>query len=360
MFKARIPLRDHVYVPFISTHRVFLLLSIMILGCADSIPSPPPADLGVDQFVDCVPNCEPKVVVEKQILPCRLAADESGLYWTTKPYTDFTGGISHWNAKDGVQLLAEENTEIPLAIALDDGFVYWTTSGKNGAIKRVPKNGGAVEILARDSSGEGNKPRALAFDAQNVYWVDFSTGELVAWNKQSKQMKVLANPLGPSDVVKLDDELLVVAQGWRALLSYGQAGGDPETLAQWKCDKMVGCSGHGVASDSKLFWSLLALDEKKGRIMRYDAQTKEVTEISPRETDPISLAIDGQNLFWISFGTSATGRQDGAVRMLRLGTDEITTVASGLLEPCGVAAFDGFVYWTQRVEGKIMRLRVGR
>jgi hypothetical protein len=75
----------------------------------------------------------------------RLAADDSGLYWTSAGSGGADGKVLHVApAGEAPVVLAGGQTE-PDGIALDGGFVYWTTRGcagcaaGEGAILRQPK-----------------------------------------------------------------------------------------------------------------------------------------------------------------------------------------------------------------------------
>jgi hypothetical protein len=68
----------------------------------------------------------------------------------------------------GAALLANDMGS-PTAIAVDRSHVYWATAGcDEGSIRRVPKCGGPVEVLASDEPN----PRAIAIDDERVYYYD--------------------------------------------------------------------------------------------------------------------------------------------------------------------------------------------
>ena len=57
------------------------------------------------------------------------------------------------------------------SMAVDSSGVYWTLDdrkGQGGVVESAPLDGGASFMLARGQ----RKPRAIALDRANVYWVD--------------------------------------------------------------------------------------------------------------------------------------------------------------------------------------------
>lgn len=96
-----------------------------------------------------------------------MAADGEALY-------TFTREAAHlWRVpKDGsapTLLVTSTNCS---QIAIDDAYVYFSsTDGEGGgAIRRVPKTGGAVETLAPET-----EPGGIVVDAYSVYWVHYAS-----------------------------------------------------------------------------------------------------------------------------------------------------------------------------------------
>jgi List-Bact-rpt repeat protein len=98
----------------------------------------------------------------------RLALDETGaLYWTVGSTRGLNTGSVHRMAGRVDKVLA--NGVQPLgAIAVDGSNVYFTDYGTTGAIRRVPRDGGAVENVI--SCGTDCVPQAVRLDPQFVYY----------------------------------------------------------------------------------------------------------------------------------------------------------------------------------------------
>jgi len=98
-----------------------------------------------------------------------LALDEVGaLYWTMGARSGAnTGSVHRMQDRADTVLAKGEN---PLgALAVDASHVYFTDYGTDGGgIRRVPREGGAVERALY--CGSGCVPQAVRLDAQNVYF----------------------------------------------------------------------------------------------------------------------------------------------------------------------------------------------
>ncbi|MCO6451260.1 MAG: hypothetical protein J5I90_10785 [Caldilineales bacterium] len=115
--------------------------------------------------------------------------DDTYVYWTRRE----DGGPDNeiWRiVKSGAgapelvaSLTPPENTYFIRNLAIDDTYIYWT-EGKTGikaidqpgvgAVKRVPKAGGAIQTLADVGDGIEN-PGSIALDATHIYWVERDT-----------------------------------------------------------------------------------------------------------------------------------------------------------------------------------------
>jgi hypothetical protein len=94
-----------------------------------------------------------------------MAADQDALYTFTRT------AFNLWRVpKDGSAPTLLVTSTSCSQIAVDDAYVYFgvwgDASGAGGAIRRVPKTGGAVETLASDV-----EPWGIVVDASSVYWV---------------------------------------------------------------------------------------------------------------------------------------------------------------------------------------------
>ena len=91
----------------------------------------------------------------------------------------------------------------------------------------------------------------------------------------------------------------------------------------------------------------------RGRIMRLPLAGKGVPEALATQLDqPLWLASDGKSLFWTG------GQAGGAGTVMKLALTpgaEPVTLVDGQSQPRALALRDGFVYWTDIVDGTILR-----
>ncbi len=137
-----------------------------------------------------------------------VAQDDDALY-----YSDFAGDIVstasglHRVAKSGgtspQTLAVVDNLDF---IAVDDSFLYFAEPG--GSIDRVPKQGGAVEVVTFG----GAMPAEIAVDTNALYWadsIDLDAGDSSVaagvWTMpKAGGTPVLAAPAGPTRFIASD------------------------------------------------------------------------------------------------------------------------------------------------------------
>ena len=99
----------------------------------------------------------------------KLALDEVGaLYWTVGANSGMNTGSVHRMQDRADTVLAKGQNPMG-ALAVDASHVYFTDYGSDGGgIRRVPREGGAVERVLY--CGSSCFPQAVRLDAQNVYF----------------------------------------------------------------------------------------------------------------------------------------------------------------------------------------------
>jgi hypothetical protein len=130
-----------------------------------------------------------------QQVPFTIVADASGAYWTNTG----DGSLMHWSSSGGPTVLVPAGAKDTRGVAIDETYVYWTApSGvDSGSLSRVPKTGGAVEVIAPDV-GVGE----VVTDATHVYVANYTAGSVVAVSKADGSKHTLfppgatTNPLG--------------------------------------------------------------------------------------------------------------------------------------------------------------------
>ncbi len=130
------------------------------------------------------------------VRPAGLALDDRYVY--------FALGAVRWNTLDRaaiVRVPKEGGTPVVLAqdshyhvwdLAVDETHVYWARMRDNnfvpgdgpdigGAVLRVPKEGGEVELLASGQNG----PQSVVVEGDYVYWINYASGNIRRVRKPS-------------------------------------------------------------------------------------------------------------------------------------------------------------------------------
>lgn len=166
--------------------------------------------------------------------PLALAVDATHLYFTQK------GGRVLRVAKAGgaTQTLAEKLPDEPAAIALDGTHVYvsamsWTGESGNirrkGVVARVPKEGGAVEVIAQDIESV----RGVWVSGDDVFAIDGRAGRPGAVLR-------IAKSGGKVDRFAEDRTLGHIAVDDRALYLTSDGVFEPETKKRLKAPFVLG------------------------------------------------------------------------------------------------------------------------
>lgn len=231
----------------------------------------------------------PFTIVSGQQNPLYMVLDDDYIYWGN--HGSFKGEVMRVR-KDGSDLSTLAVGPAPFSLAIDKEAVYWS-SLDDATIKRVPKQGGTVSILAQGSGA----PQGLALDATHVYWAEYGKDriarvpkmggdvEIVAttskaprgvavdcdavyWSNHLGQAGLYRLPFGASNPTFLSPNVLNSRLVLDSQNVYGdwlpirvpKAGGKE----QWLTNELLG--GRGVALDAKFYYT--ATQENEPRIIR--------------------------------------------------------------------------------------------
>ena len=112
-----------------------------------------------------------KVLADKQDHPSKIISDGDSVFYVTggtlASQNEGTNNVNRISLKDGsVSVLVKGGEHFPSqTLAADDTFLYWSEPGK---IYRVPKAGGASEMIVSDAPG---KPDEMVLEGENIYWL---------------------------------------------------------------------------------------------------------------------------------------------------------------------------------------------
>jgi hypothetical protein len=150
----------------------------------------------------------------------QLALDETGaLYYVTSRGLGNDGAVHRMQNRVDTVLASGQNA---ISIAVDATHVYYgDASGGIASLRRVPRNGGALESVY--SCGDSCYVAAIRVDSANVYFRATTTGHVQALSKSDFSVRTLsgANSGGYQYPVGVDANASVVYWNWLGGAPYG-------------------------------------------------------------------------------------------------------------------------------------------
>jgi hypothetical protein len=181
-------------------------------------------------------------------------------------------------------------------IAVNASHVYFTQKDA-GKVSRVPRAGGAAEVLAQTQS----KPTSIALDQNNVYWINDS------YNTPTVQKLPLAGGAAPVQVASTSSLDL-----------------------------------YSLAVDaSYVYWTQDGLD---AAVVKAPLAGGALVPLAPAGANSRSLALDATSVYWASLGD---GVGSGTVQKVPKAGGAVVTLASGT-DLMAIALYGGFVYFGNR------------
>lgn len=226
------------------------------------------------------------------------------------------------------------------AITADDQFVYWTTWGSAwpggaGEIAKAPLGGGEVTVLVRGQP----TPWSLVADAGDVYFTDVGEGAVKKVPKEGGPVVTLASLPGGGQGIAVDDEA-VYWTSVDSVMRLSKSGGEPVAIATGE-----GAPDAIVVDATSVYWVDDQASEGRGpALRRVDKRGGQpLTLASGALFDPTvrgagggrvaqtwSLAQDAGSLYWASYQESSVTRFDkdtGAPTTLATGLEGIDAIA---------------------------------
>jgi hypothetical protein len=214
-----------------------------------------------------------------------------------EPAADATSALS--SAEDNVEILAVVGA--PLALTSDGASLYWVDD-VDDTLYRMPENGGALTVLARDV--RVGSPWAIAVDATHVYWGDVEAGAIRRVPKIGGASVTLAAGEGQVMAVVVDgNHVFWTANGRdggrvRRLL---RTGGTPLTVTTGSYLSALAVDAFFVyVADAHVFAGA-------NQILRAPRGGGARIALSSDE-DALGLASDGSRLYWKRFWTGDVRR----------------------------------------------------
>jgi len=312
---------------------------------------------------DCAGGaCQPIVVVPAVGGQATgIAADGAHVFYAFNNTTNTVSGITRVDPDGSSPLVLVQGQKLEIYdIAVDAGFVYWMAAATNyatapnGAIFRVPKDGGAIQPLA--SAQTPSSTSSIAVDAGFVYWTNYgvtdATGTYLGGTvarcalpagcdtKPASLATGLQRPYG----LALDATTLyfgVVGSG---------AGGEV-----YRCP-LGGCAPGPTPVQAAVSPLAIAVDETNAywttdtAVVKVDRASGAAVSLATAQKAPRSIVVDGGKVYWTNYsgGTVAACAVAGC-------NATPSSIATNQTNPWYLAVDKTSLYWTSAA-GTVTRL----
>jgi len=232
-------------------------------------------------------------------------------------------------------------------IAIDGTSVYFANE-YNGQVMKAPLDGdgGQTVTLATVNSGAG--AAGVAVDAVSLYWTNLDYGTVEAVPIGGGSATTLASGLTSPILITLDAQNVYVPCGDGTIHAIPKAGGDGGAgnviVSGQGADSIS-----GIAVDSQhVYWSNNAAD---GGIFEVPLGGGSPTQLVGSQNQAGSIAIDTAHLYWVT-----SQNPGGIVAMAPLTGGTAVTLATGQTEANGIVVNASNVFWADFAFGKVLQV----
>ena len=275
--------------------------------------------------------------------PRRLAVVGGQLYWSEGGPI---GQIEGFSRLARIPIVGGQQVTVLLGgggglLAADDSNIY---VGNGFRIYKIPINGGPPETLARGN----DKIHSLASDGSHVFWLEGPLAVVRRVSVGGGEIKTLfgsaISPLsGPAGPIRVSGGYVYWMSHYSAISRIPTGGGPVQT----------------IVSNDLMFLSDFVTDgvnvyfcvQDSGDIKRVPVTGGNSTTIANgMPYSSISLALDGNNLFWIDQLSMSRVPLTGGPTVL------LKSVNNAATPPASIAANGASLYWTETASGAVMRM----
>jgi hypothetical protein len=256
-----------------------------------------------------------------------------------------------------------------LEIVVDDGAIFWLEGGtpagdyKDGALKRklhAPKASEGAEItIAKDLIA----PYGLAADATSVYWGNDpgpEKGFIASAPRGGGEQAILANGQTAPFSVAVDAQWVYwVNIGWQGnahAVGRTPIGGTPASQEQLYFGP--GRFTSVVVDPAGLTWTNIGSRTLKyidGSIMRLSFADGSVKTLAENRLAPAKVAIDTTHVYWLDLGSPTNGL-DGSLNRVPISGGPLETLAKMQKRPIALWVGPTHAYWQNAADGTIQRI----
>jgi hypothetical protein len=321
----------------------------------------PVADVAPRSRVEPIPGGEPeaigagraprvRVLVSGRRGIAGIAVDQD---WVV--YTDAAAGVVARVPRAGgaIDVLAR-GEQRPHGVAIDATGVTWTTRGRaaggevggdyeGGALRRIGKRGGAPRTLA----GGLRDPIGVVEDGADAWVVcrgsavgTYLDGALVSVPLAGGKAVTRIDELAEGAAVALDEQHAYVSViGDSSVRRVGLAGGASETIASEQ-DRVMAIA----AARGRVVWARQGHGDGEGAIVSSAATGGAPTFVAKGLDQPVGVVVDGDTVVWLEDGADNNDTLGVARLRARRGDGPVETWLSRPPGAVGLVAYGGFAY----------------
>lgn len=241
------------------------------------------------------------------------------------------------------QMTLASGLSYPWGIVVDSDYIYFSkNSMENGAVSRIPLNGGSVEDLATGLFA----PALITKDNTHLYWPEERTGggnNIRSVPLSGGTVTTLTSSLGDVLMVAVDNDYAYWADYVEGTINrVSKSGGAAVTLAAG-----LNVPTYVAVDESHVYWTEAGMGSNDGAIKKISRDGGTVATVASGINSPLSLVIDSYYIYWTEGFTLNTTQNNGGVRAVPQTGGTVITIAQGLNNPAFTTADDNYIYWTE-------------
>ena len=211
-------------------------------------------------------------------------------------------------------------------------------------IMKVSISGGSPVTLA---SGQST-PEDLVVDATSVYWVNYNGATVMKVPLAGGATTAIATGQSYAGGLAVDANSVYWANGNVMKVPLNGGLTTPVTsgtpINSWDL----------VVDSTYVYWT------SPSSVMRVPVNGGALSTLASGLLDPQGLAVDATSIYWVNHGTSGSSYTDGSVMKVPLAGGDTTTLAPGQTSPTSIAVDGTNVYWTNSASaGTVMKVPLG-
>lgn len=244
-------------------------------------------------------GCAAEIVAVQAARMTSIAIDDSHVYWTAR-HEHGPNRVMKAPKAGGAAITLARSEHVPHGVVVDRTHVYW--SSRDRTIRRVPKEGGAEEVLFSGRKWETEADMRfpqfhsgpIAVDDEFIYWEEHrERSRIVRVPKTGGERTVLTTSNGWARHFALDaTHLYWIEELSGEVLAVAKSGGSPRMIAEKQRHP------RGLAlDDTHLYWSREPYSSDEASVLKTPKGGGPI-EVVARGGDPRSLALGARYVFW--------------------------------------------------------------